>query len=362
MPEVPERRQNAWWAVAGPVPLPEPSGWLTVPHDRTRVLDRTYFIGPMSVRPGGKRLVEYLALEPLALEGTTCFESWPILVEGPGDETQMPRTPASQAELLEGQRRWMASERQIARDVRALCALLALAWNEAWQVRTAPTQASRLPPSVPDSRPPPPDWFDDGEDLPPHPEPLPPWVAAAWPRIEQESILLAALLSWHEGLLLAPSHPSFAHVAFVGAIEALSHSASFAPAVPSPDPPCSACGRSMSDSSQRFWAMAGQVATPEQVADLRQWEVLHKRGATAHGGGLHGIEEIYGAVLLLDFVPPLQGGNSGRFRFNPSDRIATFTVKVVPAVRDVARHLLMIALGAEARHITRAASATGAES
>ncbi|MHB1640553.1 MAG: hypothetical protein ACYCUD_12075 [Candidatus Dormibacteria bacterium] len=103
--------------------------------------------------------------------------------------------------------------------------------------------------------------------------------------------------------------------------------------------------------------MADQVATPEQAADLRQWEVLHKRGATAHGGGLHGIEEIYGAVLLLDFVPPLEGGNTGRFQFNPSDRIASFTVKVVPAVRGVARQLLLIALGAEARPATPTASA-----
>ncbi|HUY24291.1 MAG TPA: hypothetical protein VMV09_03165 [Candidatus Saccharimonadales bacterium] len=344
MSELPGARQGRWWSAIGPVPIPEPSGWLTAPHDRTRILDRGYSIGPLAVRPGGKRLVEYLALEPLALEGTTCFESWPLIVEGEWDEGPVQSSPVSAEELSATQGRWLAIEREVARDVRRLCSILALAWNEPWQVRTAPKQSSMLPPSVPDSRQPPSTWFDNGDYLETHVEALPDWVISCWNEIELDRNLQTALLSWHEGLLLTPNHPSFAHVAFLGAIEALSYSPSFASAMPKEIAPCSKCGATRTRSSQRFWTMVDQVASPNQVADLHAWEVVRKRGATAHGAGLHGIEESYGSVLLLDFVPPDTDQVTGRFEFNPSDSVSLFMFKVVPAVRDVARRLLLKAL------------------
>ncbi|MGC1184262.1 MAG: hypothetical protein WBA31_03805 [Candidatus Dormiibacterota bacterium] len=310
------------------------------------MLDQSYAVGRLTVRPGDKRLVEYLALEPLALEGTTCFESWPLIVEGPWDEGPALSSPATPEELRATQARWTAVERQIARDVRRLGSILALAWNEPWQVRTAPKQNSQLLPSVPDSRPPPSTWFDDGDYLEPNVEDLPSWIATAWEQVDQDRNLRSALLSWHEGLLLTPAHPSFAHVAFMGAIEELSHSPTYAGAIPSPEAPCGTCGIASSGITQRFWAMVNQVATPEQVAELRQWEVARKRGATAHGAGLHGIEEIYGSVILLDFVPPQEGEKTGAFEFSPSDPVAQFMFKVLPAVRDIARRLLLKALGA----------------
>jgi hypothetical protein len=276
----------------------------------------------------------------MALEGTTCFESWPLIVEGTWDEGSAPQSVLKPDELHAMQGRWSAVERQIARDVRRLSSILALVWNEPWQVRTAPKQSSQLPPSVPGSRPPPSTWFDDGDYLEPNEEVLPNWLSTAWEQLEQDRNLRSALLSWHEGLLLTPAHPSFAHVAFVGVIEELSHSRAFARAMPSPEAPCGTCGIAKSGITQRFWAMVNQVATPEQVAELRQWEVARKRGATAHGAGLHGIEEIYGSVILVDFVPPQEGQKTGAFEFSPSDPVAQFMFKVLPAVRDVARRLL----------------------
>jgi hypothetical protein len=252
----------------------------------------------------------------------------------------------SPRELQETQRRWIASERQIARDVRRLSALLALTWNEPWQVRTAPKQSSQLPPSVPDSRPAPSRWFDDdGDHLEPHQESLPGWVAGAWDPLTQDTSILAALLSWHEGLLLTPSHPSMAHVAYMGAIEELSHSPLFLGAMPGPPAACISCGQPTKGSSERFWAMVSQVATLDQSTDLRKWDVTRKRGATAHGAGLHGIEEIYGSVILLDFVPPSEGQTMGNFQFNPDDPVPLFMFKVLPAVRDISRRLLLAALG-----------------
>lgn len=345
MDDLVEARLGRWWSIVGPIPIPEPSGWLTAPHDRTRVLDHNYAVGPLVVSPGGKRLVEYLALEPLALEGTTCFESWPLIVEGTWDEGSTSASVPSPQELQETQRRWIAAERQIARDVRRLSAILALTWNEPWQVRTAPKQSSQLPPSVPDSRPPPSRWFDDGDHLEPRQESLPSWVTGAWDLITQDANLLAALLSWHEGLLLTPNHPSLAHVAYMGAIEELSHSPAFVGTVPEPQGACVSCGQPTRGSSERFWAMVGKVATLEESSDLRKWEVTRKRGATAHGAGLHGIEEIYGSVILLDFVPPLEGQTTGNFQFNPDDQVQLFMFKVLPAVRETSRRLLLTALG-----------------
>jgi len=342
--ELCESRQGRWWSIVGPVPISEPSGWLTVPHDRTRILDKSYAVGPLTVRPGGKRLVEYLALEPMALEGTTCFESWPLLVEGAWDEGPEHISVPTPDELRATQGRWIAGERKIARDVRRLSAILALVWNEPWQVRTAPKQSSQLAPEVPDSRHPPSTWFDDDEYPEPHEETLPGWAVTAWDQIEQDQNLGSALLSWHEGLLLTPAHPSFAHVAFMGAIEELSYSSAFVGAMPSPEAPCGACGLARSGHSQRFWAMVTQAASADQVTDLRKWEVTRKRGATAHGAGLHGIEEIYGSVILLDFVPPPEGQKTGSFEFSPSDPVSHFMFKVLPAVRDIARRLLLRAL------------------
>lgn len=70
------------WSIVGPGPLPAPLRLATAPHDRARTLDKSYAAGPMTVRPGGKLLGEYLVLEPLALEGTTRFESWHLKSRG----------------------------------------------------------------------------------------------------------------------------------------------------------------------------------------------------------------------------------------------------------------------------------------
>jgi len=73
----------------GPRPAGTPTGIITVPHDRYRTLASEVDVGPLHLRPGGTRLVEYLRSEPWRLDGVTVFETWP------GD-----RVPISGAVLL----------------------------------------------------------------------------------------------------------------------------------------------------------------------------------------------------------------------------------------------------------------------
>ena len=174
------------------------------------------------------------------------------------------------------------------------------------------------------------------------------WLTAAWDQLGTDGHLAAAFTAWHQGLLLTPRHPSFAHVAFVGAVEELSHAAPFAAIVDGGLPvPCPTCG-ARHDASIRFWTMVSQVAADEGVGGLKKLEVLGKRGATAHGAGVHGIETTYGSVVLLDWIPPSPEGDPPRFELNPDDPAQIFVLKVVPAVRGIARRLLLKALGAPA--------------
>jgi hypothetical protein len=292
----------------------------------------------LTVRPGEKRLVEYLATEPQSLEGIRRFPSWPLIVEG-SLPTAVERISADGPnEVLVREPNWSVVARDMSADLRTFTGLLSLVWCEPWQVRTAPTQSALLPPRVPDPRPSPPYWSDDRNDPDPHHEALPDWVTGAWDRIGRDRSLSTALASWHEGLLLTPSHPSFAHVAFVGAIENLASSAMFGQLV------LDSVGAG-AGSTKRFWAMVDLEATPEEAANLRAWKVDEKRGATAHGGGLHGIEQIYGAAILLEWVPSDAPGGVGRLDLSPSDPVANFLFRVLPTVQDIARRLLTRALG-----------------
>ncbi len=345
-------RRRSWWAIVGPLPSSEPTGWLTTPHDRTRVLDREYEVGPLRLRPGGKRLVEYLRLDPLALEGIRRSESWPLLVESSWEDG-LPRIFASGPEEVRAAKpTWPAIERQGSEDLHRLCALLSLAWGEPWQVRTSPKPSEHLDAEVPDSWPAPPRWHQDDDFPPSHQEGLPDWISTAWDQVGTDDHVAAALTAWHQGLLLTPQHPSFAHVALVGAIEELSHASPFAAIVDNGLPvPCHTCD-ARHDASQRFWRMVRQVAAGAEVAELKELNPLGKRGAAAHGARLPGIETTYGSVVLLDWIPPSPEGDPPRFEFNPDDPAQIFVLKVVPAVRGIARRLLLKALGAPANSFT----------
>jgi hypothetical protein len=257
--------QFPWWALVSIMPALEPTGVITTPHDAARILDGSYQLGPLSLRPGERQFVEYVAHLQLGWEQAV---SWPIIVES----------------VSEGEYR-TAAENAATPLLHRLCTLLALAWGEAWQVRVAPKDPAALSPRVPDA------VLRPLERVPNHnpqigmraEEPLPSWIPGAWNRIEdgtEDKRTVSALAFWHQGVLLMPQHPSFALLAFVACIEALG--------------PETAAGE-----SDRFWKAVDRVAMPDEIALLKRARVYNLRSSTGHGGALHGIESQFGARLFL---------------------------------------------------------------
>ena len=355
-------RPRSWWAIVGPSPSPEPTGWLTTPHDRTRTLDGEYEVGPLRLRSGGKRLVEYLRLEPLDLAGVTQFESWPLIVEGSWEETSRGGSSGGPEEGLLQEPRWRIVERQGTSNLHRLCVLLSLVWGEPWQVRTSPKSLEQLPAEVPDSWPDPSQWPQSDDFPPAEAIGLPDWLGAAWDQISADPHLAAALTAWHQGLLLTPRHPSLAHVAFVGAIEELSQSATLETVVQGDlTPPCTVCG-ARPTASARFWSAAKQVASEDELAEFKRLGVLGYRGATAHGARFGGIETTYGSVMMLDWIPPTIAGGSARFELEEGDLAEVFVLKVVPGVRRLAQRLLLMVLNAPPTSPPRGGPSTGLSS
>ena len=123
---------DRWWALVGPRPAGTPTGIITVPHDRYRSLASEVGVGPLHLRPGGTRLVEYLRSEPWRLDGITVFETWPVIVEG---DQMVPATDEPTISAYGNPE--TANERLATPLLHRLCALLSVAWGEAWQVRSA---------------------------------------------------------------------------------------------------------------------------------------------------------------------------------------------------------------------------------
>ena len=179
-------------------------------------------VGPLHLRPGGTRLVEYLRSEPWRLDGVTVLETWPVIVEG---DQMVPATDESTISAYGNPE--AANERLATPLLHRLCALLCLAWGEAWQVRSAPTMIWRLPPEVPEAWPPPRRAERLVSGPVEYPEPLPVWVAPAWDLLGSDPHLSMGLTMWHQCLLLTAEFPSYALVALGGCIEELSLSVAF---------------------------------------------------------------------------------------------------------------------------------------
>ncbi len=303
-----------WAAVIGPTPRPSPSGLDVAPHNKCRVLDQTYEIAGMRIRSNDTPLVEYLRDEPRRLRGVYEFVSWPVVVEGDAD-------PAPQLALI----------RTAAAPVQRLAQLLALAWNEPWQTRSAPWHSDQIADPVGDSWAPPPEWrtAETGWADQKAPEPLPAWIPGASALLPEVRAIRHSLGIWHQGLLTEALHPSLALAAYVASLDAVSsdrgalHKLGIGIA---PDGGPTARVRHLIDC----------VAVGDERAVLR--DVYARRSRTVHAGGLHGSESTIGAVFGLD----LAHENDGSVRdISASDPNRDFTWRIVPAARSVARAALL---------------------
>ena len=257
-------------------------------------------------------------MEPQTMDGTFLFASWPVIVEGTSSGEH-----------------WPTVVRNAAPGLHRACSLIALAWDEPWQVRTAATNPYNLPPHAPES------WPDpNGFDLfPPlyepadHVEALPSWVAEAWTRLESDVGLAAALDSWHEGKLLTALHPSFALVAFSGAIETTARLAQVE-------------GVQGNGSAAWFWAGVASVVGAEETENLRlRKKAWYKRSGTAHGGALHGIERTFGSEFMLRVDLDLMAQGKSQVMLDPDDPVQAFVLDLVPSFCRTARSLILRCLG-----------------
>jgi hypothetical protein len=282
-----------WFAILGPIGRGAPIGVIAAPHDRTRALDRAYSLGSWTIRPGDKMLVEYVRPEPHSLFGTLELCSWPIIVEGQGDADLFNPEPF--------------------RQLHRLSALLALAWVEPWQVRSAPTNAAHLPAVVPDSWPYPEALFGDHEPQTwRDPVPLPLVVIRHWTSLEERSRLDNAVSMWHQGILTQELHPSLALVAFTAAIDAVGQGAS---------------------SRGRVREAIRTHGSPELAAVLEAGDPYGQRSATVHSGTLHHFEQYFG--IAADIAS--RGGNA-------TSRSVRELLGLVTAARSVARATLLAEL------------------
>jgi len=313
-----------WNALLGPLPTFEPTGLITTPNDNSRRLSGPCTIGPLTVLPGDRPFVEYRRLEPQTLEGRVEHRSWPVLVEG------------VQSAATE-----MAAVRQATRLLHRLTCLLALAWSEPWQVRTAPQNSSRLPARVPDSDPLPSDWMPPVHLPQPEEVELPSWVRDGWEVVNRDAALAAALTSWHQGILLQSAHPCLALVAYVGTIEQMAHSPWTQSELERQNIPPT------TGSASQFKQTTELVATEEELTLLHEMRAYGLRSKSAHGAPIVGIETSYGATIpltLAEHVKP-DGNTTVSMAIDTTEPSHAFMIKLVPAARRVAGRLLRTALG-----------------
>lgn len=325
----------SWWGIIGPSPGATSGGVIVTPHRRDRALDAPITVGPLHLRPGHRRLVEYQRTDPRALHGTVRHESWPIIVErisgglSPRDD---PRPTERAATLREG-----------ARELHRLVCLVSIGWGEPWGVRTAPQPVGPLPAVVPDSWPPPPDWHSgDAGLLDEQPTELPDWIAAAWDALDADPVLDRAFGAWHQGVLMSPAFPSYALVAFFSSVETAASSRVVAAAIAANASDDQAPAKA--GSAQTVWTALSLVASSDDMQRLRHdYEAYRKRSHTAHEAQLHGIETAPGSLFLFQLEPASDGGPPV-ISIDDSDAPQMFELQLLAEVRGCVTRLLLGAL------------------
>ncbi len=301
---------SEWWALLAPTATDEPTGWVTVSHDRWRALDREYRFGGLSIRTAATELIDYVPSLHLGWSQRSC---WPIVVRGESSGQVFAEAAGS-----------------VLPPLHRLCTLLAIEWAEPWQIRVAPTDLRALPvevpePAVPES------WHEPRRTEQRDPQPLPGRVLQIWDRLKlgEADALGAALSLWHQGILLMRQHPSFAFVAFTAAIEAVASSPPVADQVGGLPNACPEC-KFVGGSGARFRRALALVASQEELDELKKAKLYDLRSQTVHGRTLHGIEEQFGARIYLPR--------------NLDDPMQRFMFETLRTVCRISRELVLLAL------------------
>lgn len=188
-----------------------------------------------------------------------------------------------------------------ASELRQLTALLSVATSRCWIVRDGPNPRLRTDEKgtyefddlveFPTSSP----WLKDFEmsegNLRMQNIEVPEWVDSAWQMIRSRSWLSRLVLALQEGLMLEPTHPSWACVAYVAVIEQIGKRGS---AVRH-----KSLRHNQPGAMDAFRRALNGVLSPESVRTLAQL-YYGDRSKTAHEGRLHGNELTFGRFFQLD--------------------------------------------------------------
>jgi hypothetical protein len=275
-----------WAAIIGPTPQGAGADGLA----------ETATVGPLRLRPGGVRIIEYARSQMPSFFSRNVFWSWPAIVEG---------TVRSYS--------WQVASQAAARDLIRLCALLSVAWRRAWHIRQAPIEGDGSTLTIPEYAP-----FEQhtptGGEVQHTEASVPAWVTGAWEVVAHGGMARNALTAYYEGLLVEDSHPSLALLAFVAAIEAVGKELH-----PTARP------------TERFQRALRLVASEPEADVLRR--AYADRSDTVHEAVIHGSEVARGAPSLPSFFG--------------LDRFSRFELEVVGQLNRLSRNLLHLTLKGE---------------
>ncbi len=274
-----------WYAIVGPAPG----------IDETVAIECAD-VGPLRLEPTRRHYLEFIPTAMPSLSARQGFGWWPVIVYGESVGFD-----------------WFRAGQLAARDLRRLCGLLSIATKRAWTLRQAPAhpvpdriELPAVAPGLPDNDPVIP-------DAPGKTVSVPEWASEAWSRLGEDPDLEGVLSSHLEGLLMEGSHPSFAMVAFVGAIETLG-----------------ARVTAETSSRKRFEAALSKVVAAEEAKRLA--DAYGRRSATAHAGRLYGSEAVFDFMSYPSMFLP--------------DPAFQFAFGELRKIRDASSSLLELALTA----------------
>jgi hypothetical protein len=249
-----------WAGLVGPTPSDQyPGMGLTEPAT----------VGPLELRPGGVRHVEYVRPSTPSLSGVTTFQSWPVIVEG----------------TASGYNWWPAHEAAV-RDLNRLCALMTASFGRAWTVRQSPEMVEGDGAQIVIPEHGPFEQHHDTTDLAHDDVALPNWLGGAWDMAVSDQLAADALNAYYEGMLLKDIHPSIALLAFVSAIEAVGETRL-------PTERCKCC-KQVTKNAERFRQALMLVVSEEDATALKKM-AYGPRSKTVHAAKLHGREAVRGS-------------------------------------------------------------------
>lgn len=302
---------HEWSAAIGPIGAPNGRS-LSIASDRV-------VIGELALERCG---FSYEERRPHSSLGSWSTVRWePVVITG--------RSPGHN---------WRAAELVALRQVYRLCALLSLETACHWTLKESPRPVEWGPLHFPDVTP-----LGllkreiTSEDMASQSASTLPVdfarLSRMWTRCAEEACLCPPVEAYYQAGSLRESHPSFALVGFVGAIE---EAGKLLVEVGKPEP-CSACGKDTTNSSAKRFRDALRLVLPEDKIRAVSGALYKWRSGTAHAGRTHSWESSFGHPEMSDSMLV------ARPEF-------MFDVRGLSHADELARALLLILLNGQSPH------------